>query len=147
MIEIKNDNNLEHKNIIHTKLRRNNLNKCEWLNKHIPADIKIADSIQSNFLAFDDEKLIGGAIGFVQYNWYFLDLLYVEKEYRNQDVGTKLIRSIEEYSSKEKLTGIRMETWDFQARGFYEKMGYILWAEINDCPPGTIDYYLKKELK
>ena len=38
-----------------------------------------------------------------------------------------------------------METWDFQARGFYEKNGYIVFAEIKNCPPRTIDYYLKKE--
>ena len=74
-------------------------------------------------------------------------MLYVDKEYRNQDVGTNLIIAIEEYAQKENLTGVRMETWDFQAKGFYEKMGYTVWAEIKDCPPGTIDYYLKKELK
>ena len=147
MIIIKNDNNEVNKNIIHTKLRRNNLDKCEWLNKHVPADVKVLDTVENNFLAFDDGKLIGGAIGFLQYNWYFLDLLYVDKEYRNQDVGTNLIIAIEEYAQKENLTGVRMETWDFQAKGFYEKMGYTVWAEIKDCPPGTIDYYLKKELK
>lgn len=42
-------------------------------------------------------------------------------------------------------TGIRMETWDFQARGFYEKNGYNVFGEIKDCPPGTICYFLKKE--
>lgn len=147
MIIIKNDNNEVNKNIIHTKLRRNNLDKCEWLNKHVPADVKVSDTVENNFLAFDDGKLIGGAIGFLQYDWYFLDLLYVDKEYRNQDVGTNLIIAIEEYAQKENLTGVRMETWDFQAKGFYEKMGYTVWAEIKDCPPGTIDYYLKKELK
>lgn len=147
MIILKNDNDINNKNIIHTKLRRNNLDKCEWLNKNVPDDIKVSYTIQNNFLAFDDKKLIGGAIGFVQYNWYFLDLLYIDKEYRNKNIGTKLIRAIEEYAKKENLTGVRMETWNFQARGFYEKMGYTVWAEIKDCPPGTIDYYLKKELK
>lgn len=38
-----------------------------------------------------------------------------------------------------------METWNFQARGFYEKNGYVVFAEIKNCPPGTVDYYLKKE--
>ena len=31
MIIIKNDNNNELKNIIHTNLRKNNIEKCEWL--------------------------------------------------------------------------------------------------------------------
>ena len=132
MITIKNDNNIEMKNIIHTNLRKSNREKCEWLKNNTFADIKISDIKNSNFLAFDNDKLIGGAIGFIQYNWYFLDLLYVDEEYRGQDIGTK-------------LTGVRMETWDFQARGFYEKNGYVVFAKIKDCPPGTIDYYLKKE--
>lgn len=146
MIVIEQDNNIEMKNIIHTKLRRNNREKCEWLRNNTPADIKISDMINSNFLAFDNDKLMGGAIGFVQYNWYFLDLLYIDEEYRGQDIGTNLLKQIEEFARRENLTGVRMETWDFQARGFYEKNGYEVFAEIKDCPPETICYFLKKEI-
>ena len=145
MITIKNDNNIEMKNIIHTNLRKNNREKCEWLKNYTSANIKVSDIKNCNFLAFDDDKLIGGAIGFVQYNWYFLDLLYIDEEYRGQDIGTNLIKQIEAFAKKENLTGVRMETWDFQAREFYEKNGYVVYAEIKDCPPGTIDYFLKKE--
>lgn len=145
MIIIKNDNSIEMKNIIHTKLRRNNIEKCKWLKNNETEDITVSIIKNCNFLAFDDKKLIGGAIGFIQYNWYFLDLLYVDKEYRDQDIGTNLIRTIEELAKKENLTGVRMETWDFQARGFYEKNGYIVFGEITNCPPGTICYSLKKE--
>lgn len=145
MLIIKNDNNNELKNIIHTNLRKNNIEKCEWLKNNVSENIELSTKKNSNFLAFDDNKLIGGAIGFVEYNWYFLDLLYVNEEYRGMDVGTNLIKEIEEYATKEHLTGVRMETWNFQARGFYEKNGYAVFAEIKDCPPGTIDYFLKKE--
>ena len=146
MVTIKNDNNIKMKNIIHTKLRKNNMEKCEWLKNNQSPDINESNSKNINFLAFDNDKLIGGAIGFMQYNWYFLDLLYVDEEYRGQDVGTDLIKQIEAFAKKENLTGVRMETWDFQARGFYEKNGFIVYAEIKDCPPGTTDYFLKKEL-
>ena len=146
MITIKNDNNIDMKNIIHTNLRNYNREKCEWLKCNTSADINIYNIKNSNFLVYDNDKLIGGAIGFVQYNWYFLDMLYVDEDYRGQDIGTNLIKCIEDFSKKENLTGIRMETWDFQARGFYEKNGFIVYAEIKDCPPGTTDYFLKKEL-
>ena len=145
MIKIVNDNNIEMKNIIHTNLRKNNREKCEWLKNNTSADIKISGTKTSNFLAFDNDRLVGGAIGFVEYNWYFLDLLYIDKEYRGKDIGTNLLKEIEEFSIKQNLTGIRMETWDFQAREFYEKNGYNVFAEIKDCPPGTICYFLKKE--
>ena len=146
MITIKNDNNAEMKNIIHSNLRKNNIEKCEWLKNNISTDINVSNTKSINFLAFDDDNLIGGAIGFIQYNWYFLDLLYVDEKYRGQDIGTNLIKQIEVFAREENLTGVRTETWDFQARGFYEKNGYIVFAEIKDCPPGTIEYFLKKEL-
>lgn len=146
MITIKNDNNVEFKNIIHTNLIKNNMEKCEWLRNNASSDINIPHAKNNNFLAFDDDGLIGGAIGYVAYNWYFLDLLYVDEEYRGQDIGTNLIKQIEAFAKEENLTGVRMETWDFQARGFYEKNGYTVFAEIKDCPPGTIDYFLKKEI-
>lgn len=146
MITIKNDNNKQMKDIVHSNLRKNNIEKCQWLKDNISSDITVSNTIDSNFLAFDNGKLIGGAIGYIEYNWYFLDLLYIEENYRGQNIGTKLIKAIEEFAIKENLTGVRMETWNFQARGFYEKNGYKVFAQIENCPPGTIDYFLKKEL-
>ena len=37
-----------------------------------------------------------------------------------------------------------MGTWDFQAKEFYEKLGYEVFGKIKDCPPDTIHYDLKK---
>ena len=146
MLKIIIDNNVDYKNNIHMKLRKNNRDKCKWLRDNVSSNIEKKDFIEYNFYAFDGEKLIGGAIGFIQYNWYFLDMLYVDTKYRKKGIATKLITEIEKYSKDKKLTGIRTETWNFQAKGFYEKMGYTVWAQIENCPPGTIDYYLKKNL-
>lgn len=147
MITIKNENDIKFKKIINTRLRKNNMEKCSWFKDNISEDINISSAKNNNFLAFDNDKLIGGAIGFVEYNWYFLDLLYIDEEYRNRNIGTNLIKEIEKFALKEHLTGVRMETWNFQAKGFYEKNGYSVFGEIKDCPPGTIDYHLKKEFK
>ena len=147
MITIKNENDIKFKKIINTRLRKNNMEKCSWFKDNISEDINISSVKNNNFLEFDNDKLIGGAIGFVEYNWYFLDLLYIDEEYRNRNIGTNLIKEIEKFALKEHLTGVRMETWNFQAKGFYEKNGYSVFGEIKDCPPGTIDYHLKKEFK
>jgi hypothetical protein len=37
-----------------------------------------------------------------------------------------------------------VETWDFQALDFYKINGYEVFGKIEDCPPGTIEYHLKK---
>lgn len=90
--------------------------------------------------------MIGAGLGVIQYNWFYLDILYINEDYRKQHLGTKLMKHIEDFARKEKLTGIRVETWDFQALGFYKSNGYEVFGEIQDCPPGTIEYHLKKVL-
>lgn len=144
MLTIKENNNIKMKEIIHRNLRKNNIDKCEWIKNNITSDINIPIQEEKNFLVFDEDELIGGAIGYITYNWYFLDLLYVNEKYRGKEIGTKLIKKIEEIAKELKLTGVRMETWDFQALDFYKKMGYKIFGEIKDCPPGTICYFLSK---
>ena len=38
----------------------------------------------------------------------------------------------------------RLETWDFQAPGFYQKQGYEVVCVIPDYPPGITEYTLVK---
>lgn len=142
MIKIEQNNDEKLKKIILKGLEENNKQKCQWFKEN-----DYIDDNNYSFLVYDNEKLIGGAIGYVLYNWYFLDLLWIEESYRGKNIGTSLIKRIEEYAKKESLTGIRMETWNFQAKGFYEKMGYKIYATIEDCPPGTINYFFRKKIK
>lgn len=146
MIKINVDNDKKLKNEIDIRLTKFNREKCEWLK--IKSDI-VTDEYQEkefNFLVYDDDKLIGGAIGFIKYDWYFLDMLYIDEEYRKRNIRTSLINELENFARKEKLTGIRTDTWDFQAKGFYEKMGFKLFGKLKDCPLGTINYFFEKKL-
>ncbi|MBC7268828.1 MAG: N-acetyltransferase, partial [Streptomyces sp.] len=40
----------------------------------------------------------------------------------------------------------RLETWDFQAPGFYTRLGYDIVCVIDDYPPGITEYTLTKRL-
>ena len=141
MITIKSGNKKIYNKFIDNGLIGFNATQREWFRG------KAYQSKSQDFYAFDGDKLIGGAVGFVKYKWYFLSLLFIEEKYRNHGIGSQLMREIENYAKKENLTGVRLETWDFQARGFYEKNGYELFGEIHNCPPQITEYLLKKELK
>jgi hypothetical protein len=39
-----------------------------------------------------------------------------------------------------------LDTFSFQARGFYEKLGYRVFGELCDNPPGHTRFFLKKSL-
>ncbi len=139
MIKIESKNNSKLKNEIEVKLGNFNKSQRDWFKN------KAYQVQNKNFYAFDDDKLIGGAIGYIKYNWYYLDLLFIEEIYRKNGIGSKLLKQIEDFAKKENLTGVRLETWDFQAKGFYEKNGYKVFGEIKNCPPEITEYHLKKE--
>jgi len=43
-------------------------------------------------------------------------------------------------------THAHLDTYSFEARPFYEKLGYELFATLEDYPPGCCKYFLKKTL-
>ena len=43
--------------------------------------------------------------------------------------------------------GASLDTYSFQARGFYEKRGYSLVGTIGDCPPGGARHFLQKRFE
>lgn len=145
MIEIRKNNEEKFDKIIKTNLHNFNRNHCEWIRKN--TEILPSKRNYNNFCVYDGEKLVGGAIGIIRFGWYFLEELWLESKYRGNDLGTKLIDQIEECARENDCLGVRLNTWSFQALGFYEKMGYIVYATFEDCPPGTVDYYLKKQFK
>lgn len=140
-IEINNDKNFEEE--IGKQLHQFNRKNCEYIQKK--SNGACVDTKIYNIAIYEEKELIGGAIGFIRYDWYFLEKLWIKEEYRRKGIGTKIINEIEKIAKENNALGVRMETWSFQARGFYEKMGYTVYAIFEDCPPGTIDYFLKKK--
>ena len=120
-----------------------NRENCKWILEN--TDENSTDKHYYNFVALNNEEIIGGAIGYDSYGWYFLDELWISEKYRKIGIGTKIINEIEKYAKENNLLGVRTESWSFQAKGFYEKMGYKVYATFEDCPPGTIDYFLRKK--
>jgi hypothetical protein len=41
---------------------------------------------------------------------------------------------------------VYLDTFHFQARPFYERLGYQLFGTLPDSPPGGMRYYLYKRL-
>ena len=141
MITIQACNHADYRQTILFRLKAYNQTHCPWL-----AARPDAEPEQADLLAFDGSTLAGGIVGVVAYNWYVLDLLHVSEAYRRQDLGSRLLREVEAFTRQRGLTGIRLETWDCQAKDFYIKNGYQIFAELPDCPPGSTVYFLKKPL-
>lgn len=92
------------------------------------------------------ETVVGGVIGVVYWDWFSLDLMWMEEEHRGQGYGRRLLALAEEEARKRGARHAHLDTFSFQAPGFYEKHGYEVFGELPDFPAGHQRYYMRKEL-
>ena len=95
----------------------------------------------------ENGKIIAGCSA-VMYGWrvLYVELLWVDEPWRRQGVGLELLRAVEDEARRQGAYLAHLDTFDFQARGFYEKQGYALFGTLEDVPPGHRRYYLQKRL-
>lgn len=89
---------------------------------------------------------VGGLAGWSTFDWFFVVGLFVPETLRGQGVGRELIGRAETYAREQGLIGIWLDTFDFQARGFYEKLGFTVFGTLDDHPVGGKRFFLKKRL-
>lgn len=65
-------------------------------------------------------------------NWMYIQMLWVDESLRGKDVGTQLINEAEEEAKQRGCRYSLVDTFSFQARPFYERMGYQLQMSLED---------------
>ena len=95
-------------------------------------------------LSDDAGDPVGGLWGKIGYDWLFVELLAVPAVYRGQSLGSALMREAERIAREAGCVGIWLDTFEFQARGFYEKLGFQLFGTLDDHPLGARRFFLKK---
>lgn len=93
------------------------------------------------------KKCVGGLYGRTGYNWLFIELIFVPESLRRQGIGSKLIGMAEQEAISRNCHGVWLDTFEFQARKFYERLGYQVYGELSDFPEGFSRYFMKKSLK
>ena len=56
------------------------------------------------------------------------------------------MQGAEELALSRGCTDAILDTFEYQARPFYEKLGYPVYATLEGYPPGYRQYYLRKRL-
>lgn len=92
----------------------------------------------------DSGATVGGLWGRIGYDWLFVELLAVPEEARGGGHGRALMSEAERIARKAGCVGIWLDTYEFQARGFYEKLGFTLFGTIEDYPVGHSRFFLQK---
>jgi GNAT superfamily N-acetyltransferase len=99
-------------------------------------------------LALRDEggAVVGGAYGATMWGWLMLDGLWVDAALRGRGLGGRLLDAAEAIARRRGCHAVWLDTFDFQARPFYERQGYRVVAELEGFPPGHTHYRLRKDL-
>jgi GNAT superfamily N-acetyltransferase len=90
--------------------------------------------------------MLGGLWGRFHYDWLFIELIFVPETRRGQDLGSALLAMAEAEARAWGGVGVWLDTFSFQARGFYEKRGFTVFGEIDDYPAPHRRFFLSKPL-
>ena len=98
------------------------------------------------FLRDENGDIRGGIAADLWGGWLTIEFLWVDEDLRGQDYATQLMQQAEDAARAHGCRNAQVGTHSFQARPFYEKLGYRVIAELEDYPPGHSDFLLRKAL-
>jgi GNAT superfamily N-acetyltransferase len=98
------------------------------------------------FLKDEREEVLGGLLGQIWGRWLHVTYLWVAEPARKKGNATKLMTAAEQYAVERGCIGVFLDTFSFQARPLYEKLGYEVFGVLEDHPPGHSQFFMKKRL-
>ena len=93
------------------------------------------------------QRTIGGLWGTSVFRWLVVEYVLIPDDCRGLGLGTELMRRAEDIARERNCIGIWLDTYSFQARGFYEKFGFTMFGEVAEHPPGHQRHFMKKLLQ
>ena len=114
---------------------------------HASASIGLPEQMWSAanfFLRNDDGEVLGGALGNTWGLWLYVSDLWVDPSMRGKGYATRLMTAIEGLSVQRGCLNSYLDTFSFQARPLYEKLGYKVFGTLENHPKGHSHYFLKK---
>jgi len=97
------------------------------------------------FLRDSHGKLVGGLLGSTYWKWLTLDFLWVSEDLRGRGYGTQLVMAAEKEAIAKGCRHARLDTFSFQAKAFYEKLGYFDFGVLDDFPSPHKRYFFRKD--
>ena len=98
----------------------------------------------ASFIRDDQSEMKGGLYGYTHWDWLFISHLWVIESLRRQGYGTKLVAQAELEALHRGCRRAYLDTYDFQALRFYEKLGYEVFGFLEDFPESHTRYFLQK---
>ncbi|MEB6059546.1 GNAT family N-acetyltransferase [Staphylococcus pseudoxylosus] len=97
-----------------------------------------------NIVYEENDKIVAGLVGYNYLDYFHVGILWVDKDQRGKNLGSKLIKDLEKLKSQYYIKYIHLETMSFQALEFYLKLDFVVFGEIKDSDKTM--FFLKKEI-
>jgi GNAT superfamily N-acetyltransferase len=96
------------------------------------------------FLRDERGEIVGGLLGHIRWRWLYVAKLWIGEAHRGAGHGVALMAAAESHARARQCLGAYLDTFEYQARPFYEKLGYTLFGTLEGYPPGYRQYHLAK---
>ena len=91
--------------------------------------------------------MIGGVFGWTWGATCYVRFLYIPADLRHQGHGTRLMHAVEAEARARGCGQIALETHDFQAPAFYQRLGFEVTGAIDHYPIGHRQLTMVKRLR
>jgi GNAT superfamily N-acetyltransferase len=88
----------------------------------------------------------GGINAQAYWGWLYVADLAIEAKRRHKGYGHILLSAAESWALECACHDAWLSTLSFQARGFYEREGYRVFAELPNFPERQVRFFLRKQL-
>ncbi|MCJ1909689.1 GNAT family N-acetyltransferase [Planococcus ruber] len=112
----------------------------------VPDEVKSPIDEVSFIARSDNGEIIGGITGTGFWQHMHIDFLWVDESVRGQRIAEQLMKQMEEYARQAGCRLMVVDTFSFQAPGFYKKQGFTQFGVLEDHPAGHSHHYFEKRL-
>ena len=86
------------------------------------------------FVRGDRGTILAGMHGNTVDGWLYISSLWVDEALRGTGLGSALMRRAEDEGRRRGCTHAYLDTFSYQAPAFYARLGYVVFAELEDFP-------------
>ena len=117
------------------------------MRRYTEARVPWAEYSDLSLVARDDGgAVVAAALGETGRGWLHVSVVWVDERSRGRRLGTRLVAAMEAEAVRRGCHGAYLDTFSYQARPFYEKLGYEVFGTLDDYPPGHQRFYMRKRL-
>ena len=95
----------------------------------------------------DDGKLVAGLDACItNFKILYVSTVFVDEEYRRKGLGARLMREMEKRAAAMGVNAIRLDTFDWQGKEFYEALGYTAVGHYDHAEDGYSEFFFLKRI-